>query len=458
MSIESVNPATGQVIQTYLSHAEADVTSAVIEADTAFQGWRHTGFSQRSECMRKAATILREQKNDFALLITREMGKPITQSLAEVEKCAAGCEHYAGHAEQYLAVEAVTTSATESYVAFEPLGTILAVMPWNFPFWQVFRFAAPALMAGNACLLKHASNVSGCALAIEEVFNKAGFPAGLFKTLLLESRRVEALIGNPKIQAVTLTGSGPAGKAVASAAGTALKKTVLELGGNDAYVVLKDADLSLAARICMQSRMNNAGQTCIAAKRFIVEESVLKEFESLVQQEIKNYPTGNPELAATKMGPMARPDLREELQRQVDESVEMGAICVAGGNIPAGPGAFYPATLLTNVNPDMPAFREELFGPVACVIPAKNEAAAIELANDSVFGLGAAVFSKDLEKAKRIATHQLEAGTCVVNDFVRSDPLLPFGGIKQSGYGRELSHYGIREFVNVKSVYVGPPD
>lgn len=456
MPIESINPANGLALKTYLPHSDAEVKRAILAADTAFQAWRHTPMPHRAACMRTAAEILRQKKHEYGLLITREMGKPITQAIAEVEKCAQGCEHYAEHAEKYLALEPVTGSANESYVAFEPLGVILAVMPWNFPFWQVFRFAAPALMAGNAGLLKHASNVSGCALAIEEIFVAAGFPAGLFKTLLLESHRVDKVIAHPVICAVTLTGSGPAGAAVASAAGRALKKSVLELGGNDAYVVLKDADLEQAARICTLSRMNNAGQTCIAAKRFIVEEFVLKPFEALVEEQVRLYTTGNPEDPNTKMGPLARPDLREELQRQVDESIAMGASLVLGGKIPTGPGAFYPATLLTNVNSDMPAFREELFGPVACIIPARDEITAIQLANDSVFGLGAAVFSRDIARAKDIATHRLEAGVCVVNDFVRSDPLLPFGGIKQSGYGRELSHFGIREFVNVKSVYVGP--
>ncbi|MFT7458665.1 MAG: succinate-semialdehyde dehydrogenase/glutarate-semialdehyde dehydrogenase [Planctomycetota bacterium] len=456
MTLESINPANGQSIKTYPAHSDAEVEDAIDKAVTAFKDWRHTDLDHRAACMRKAADILRINKQEYGLLVSREMGKPVKQAIAEIEKSAQACDHYADKAREYLAVESVQTSNSESYVAFEPLGVILAVMPWNFPFWQVIRFAAPALMAGNAGLLKHASNVSGCALAIEAVFHAAGFPAGLFKTLLIESKRVEAVVTNPAISAVTLTGSGPAGSAVASAAGMSLKKSVLELGGNDAYVVLKDADLLLAARICVQSRMNNAGQSCIAAKRLIVEAAVVKEFESLVAKELADYVAGDPEQEDTTLGPLARPDLREELQRQVDDSIAMGAICVLGGKIPEGDGAYYPATLLTNVTSEMPAFREELFGPVACIISARDEATAIQLANDSLFGLGAAVFSRDIEKAKKIATHQLEAGTCVVNDFVRSDALLPFGGIKQSGYGRELSHFGIREFVNVKTVYVGP--
>lgn len=457
MTIESINPATDHAIEKYLPHTESEVAQIIAGAETAFQAWRHTKLEHRAKCMRKAAELLRKNKQRYGLLITREMGKPIAQAVAEIEKCANCCEHYAENTGRYLAVESVDAATQESYVAFEPLGVILAVMPWNFPFWQVFRFAAPALMAGNAGLLKHASNVSGCALAIEKVFEEAGFPVGLFKALLLESKRVEAVINNPAVCAVTLTGSGPAGAAVAGTAGKALKKSVLELGGNDAYVVLKDADLALAARICVQSRMNNAGQTCIAAKRLIVVEAVQKQFEALVKQEVETWVAGNPELEDTRMGPMARPDLREELQRQVDESIDMGARCEVGGKIPPGAGAFYPATLLTNVTRDMPAFREELFGPVACIIPAVDEAEAIDLANDSIFGLGAAVFSRDVARAKDIALHRLEAGTCVVNDFVRSDPLLPFGGIKQSGFGRELSYFGIREFVNIKTVYVGPP-
>ncbi|MFM1897011.1 MAG: hypothetical protein RLZZ385_2085 [Pseudomonadota bacterium] len=455
MTLQSINPATGALLNTYTPHSDAEVAAAIAAADQAFRRWRDSDMDVRTQCLRKAAAILRERKQEYGLLITREMGKPIGQALAEVEKCAAGCEHYAEQGPRYLEPEMVKTAMPESFVSFEPLGVILAVMPWNFPFWQVFRFAAPALLAGNAGLLKHASNVSGCALAIETVLRDAGFPAGLFRSLLLESRRVEAVIKHPLVSAVTLTGSGPAGAAVASTAGQHLKKSVLELGGNDAYVVLKDADLNLAARICVHSRLNNAGQTCIAAKRLIVDSSVADAFEDLVLQELGNYPCGNPESPDTKMGPLARPDLRDELQHQVDASIAAGARCLRGGSIPAGNGAFYPATLLTDITPDMPAFREELFGPVVCIVRADDEEAAIALANDSQFGLGAAVFSRDMDKARHIATHRLEAGTCVVNDFVRSDPLLPFGGIKQSGYGRELSHFGIREFVNIKTVYVG---
>ena len=455
MTLDSINPANGQSIKAYPTHSDAEVKEAIDKAVTAFEDWRHSDPYHRTACMKKAANILRNNKQQYALLISREMGKPVKQAIAEIEKSAQACDHYADHARDYLSVESVQTSNSESFVAFEPLGVILAVMPWNFPFWQVIRFAAPALMAGNAGLLKHASNVSGCALAIEAVFMAAGFPAGLFKTLLIESTRVEAIVKNPAISAVTLTGSAPAGSAVASAAGKALKKSLLELGGNDAYLVLKDADLPLAARLCVQSRMNNAGQSCIAAKRLIVEAAVVKEFESLVAKELAAYVATDPEQEYTLLGPLARPDLRAELQRQVDASITMGATCLLGGKIPEGDGSYYPATLLTGVTSNMPAFREELFGPVACIIPVSDEASAIKLANDSVFGLGAAVFSRDIEKAKKIATHQLEAGTCVVNDFVRSDPLLPFGGIKQSGYGRELSHFGIREFVNVKTVCVG---
>tara|TARA_R110002074_G_scaffold170006_2_gene332224 strand:- start:3432 stop:4811 length:1380 start_codon:yes stop_codon:yes gene_type:complete len=456
MTLESINPANGRPIKIYSSHSDAEVKEAIYKAVNAFETWRHSELDHRATCMRKAADILKKNKQQYGLLISREMGKPIKQAIAEIEKSAQACAHYADNAQEYLTCESVQTSNSESFVAFEPLGVILAVMPWNFPFWQVIRFAAPALMAGNAGLLKHASNVSGCALAIEAVFIAAGFPAGLFKTLLVDSKRVEAIVKNPAISAVTLTGSGPAGSAVASAAGMSLKKSVLELGGNDAYLVLKDADLPLAARLCVQSRMNNAGQSCIAAKRLIVEATVMKEFESLVAKELADYVAADPEQEDTMLGPLARPDLRTELQRQVDDSIAMGATCLLGGKIPEGDGTYYPATLLTDVTSDMPAFREELFGPVACIISASDEATAIKLANDSLFGLGAAVFSRDIEKAKRIATHQLEAGTCVVNDFVRSDQLLPFGGIKQSGYGRELSHFGIREFVNVKTVYVGP--
>ncbi|MBT8146740.1 MAG: NAD-dependent succinate-semialdehyde dehydrogenase [Gammaproteobacteria bacterium] len=455
MTMLSINPATGQTIAEYQTHSTEKVEQLITEARTAFESWRFKPLAERAEVVRKAAAILNKNRESYALLMTREMGKPVSQSLAEIDKCADACVFYAEKSSEFLAPDRVKTNAPESFVCYEPLGVVLAVMPWNFPFWQVFRFAAPGLMAGNAGLLKHASNVSGCALAIEDVFREAGLPAGLFSTLLIKSSDVEQVIRHRDVSAVTLTGSGPAGAAVASTAGQELKKSVLELGGSDAYVVLADADLDLAARVCAMSRMNNNGQTCIAAKRLIVDAQVKQQFEEKLLQEMKRYQTGNPELEATNQGPMARADLRDELHQQVEESIRLGARCLLGGSVPDEAGAFYPATLLTDVEESMPAFNQELFGPVASVIAATDEEEAISKANDSDFGLGAAVFSQDIDKARHIAAHRLEAGTCVVNDFVRSDPRLPFGGIKQSGYGRELSHFGMHEFVNIKTVYTG---
>jgi len=378
----------------------------------------------------------------------------LREARAEVEKCAAGCEHYARAAEKYLADEIIGTDASKSYAAFRPLGVVLAVMPWNFPFWQVFRFLAPALMAGNAGLLKHASNVPGCALAIEQIVREAGFPPDLFRTLLIGSRQVDRVIGHPRVMAVTLTGSTPAGKAVARKAGEALKKSVLELGGSDPYIVLEDADLDAAASVCAAGRLQNCGQSCIAAKRFIVIESVRERFEALLVKVMKEKKAGDPMDDNTDMGPMARADLREELHDQVKRSVDKGAKVLLGGEIPSGPGAYYPATILTQVKKGMAAFDEEMFGPVAAVISAKDEAAAVALANDTVFGLGGGVLTGDAARGERIARNDLEAGNCFVNAFVKSDPRLPFGGVKESGYGRELSHYGIKEFVNIKTVWV----
>jgi succinate-semialdehyde dehydrogenase/glutarate-semialdehyde dehydrogenase len=383
-----------------------------------------------------------------------EMGKPVAAGRAEADKCAWVCEYYADHAEGFLADEPIATDATHSFVRYEPLGVVLAVMPWNFPLWQVFRFAAPALMAGNAGVLKHASNVCGCALAIEDVFRRAGFPEHLFRSLLVGSRQVDALLGHPRIMAATLTGSTPAGKAVARRAGELLKKTVLELGGSDPYLILEDADVEAAAATCVASRLINSGQSCIAAKRFIVVEPVRSRFEELFVQGMRAAKMGDPLAEDVQVGPQARVDLRDELHGQVERSLLAGARCLLGGAIPPGPGAFYPPTVLADVHPGMPAFDEELFGPVGAIVPARDEAEAIRLANQSVFGLGAAVFTRDVARGERIAARELEAGSCFVNASVKSDPRLPFGGIKQSGYGRELAVFGIREFVNIKTIYV----
>jgi succinate-semialdehyde dehydrogenase/glutarate-semialdehyde dehydrogenase len=404
--------------------------------------------------MRSAGRVLRENADGYAVLMANEMGKPVSQGRAEVEKCAWVCDYYADNAAAFLKAEPVETDAAKSFVTFQPLGVVLAVMPWNFPLWQVFRFAAPALMAGNAGVLKHASNVPGCALAIEDVFGKAGFPSDVFRTLLVGSAQVNAIIENPHVKAVTLTGSTPAGRAVARKAGEMLKKTVLELGGSDPYVVFADADLHAAVSTCVTSRLINSGQSCINAKRFVVVEPLRQQFETLFVERMRGMQMGDPLDESTEVGPQARADLRDELNEQVSKSIAKGARCLLGGEVPDGPGAFYPPTVLTDVTRGMPAYDEELFGPVAAIITAKNEHEAIEIANDSVFGLGAAVFTSDVAKGEQIAAEELEAGACFVNAFVKSDPRLPFGGIKESGYGRELSHYGIREFVNIKTVFV----
>jgi succinate-semialdehyde dehydrogenase / glutarate-semialdehyde dehydrogenase len=454
MSIAAVNPTTGEVIREYREMAPPEVGGALAEARETFATWSRTSFEARGVLTREAARLLRERADDLARLMALEMGKPIRDGRAEAEKCAWVCEHYAEQAAGYLCSEPVETGARASYVAYRPLGPVLAVMPWNFPLWQVFRFAAPALMAGNVGLLKHASNVPGCALAIEEIFRDAGFPRGAFRTLLIGGSRVAEIIADPAVVAVTRTGSTPAGRSVARAAGECLKMTVLELGGSDPYVVLADADIARAARVCARARLTNSGQSCIAAKRFIVEEGVYDSFLEAFLAEMRAAKVGDPLLAETEVGPLARHDLREELHEQVRASVAAGARRLLGGEIPDGPGAFYPPTVLTEVSPGMPAYEDELFGPVAAVIRARDEADAIHIANDTCFGLGAAVFTSDTARGQRIAEEELEAGCCFVNAAVRSDPRLPFGGIKESGYGRELSSFGIREFVNVKTVYV----
>jgi succinate-semialdehyde dehydrogenase / glutarate-semialdehyde dehydrogenase len=454
MPLRSVNPTDGSLIREYAETTPDEVASALAVAARAFEGWRRTSFAERAVVLRRTGALLRERREELARLMALEMGKPVAQGRAEADKCAWVCEHYAEHAERFLAPEEAPTDASRSYVAFEPLGPVLAVMPWNFPLWQVFRFAAPALMAGNVGLLKHASNVSGCALAIEEVLHAAGVPRDAFRTLLVGSSRVAALIEAREVVAVTLTGSTPAGRAVAAKAGACLKKTVLELGGSDPYVILGDADLEKAAETCAASRLVNGGQSCIAAKRFVVVETVLQRFQELLVERIRARRLGDPLENGVDVGPQARRDLRDELHRQVEASVARGARPLLGCRVPDGPGAFYPPSVLTGVTPGVPAFDEELFGPVAAIVAAKDERDAIRLANHTVFGLGAAVFTRDLERGERIARHELAAGSCFVNAFVKSDPRLPFGGIRESGYGRELGPFGIREFVNVKTVYV----
>ncbi len=453
MGITSVNPATGRTIKTYDEMTSEEAAAAVAQAHDTWQAWRTTSFATRATHMKKTAGILRERKHELAKLMAAEMGKPLKQGVAEAEKCAWVCDYYADNAEAHLAPDVIKTEGSRSYVAFEPLGVVLAIMPWNFPLWQVYRFAAPAIMAGNAGVLKHASNVPGCALAIEEIFMQAEVPEGVFRTLLVGNKQVKAVIEDPLVRAVTLTGSTPAGKAVAAQAGAVLKKTVLELGGSDPYVVLEDADLDFAAETCVNSRLINSGQSCIAAKRFVVVEPVLAAFTTRFVSLMKAKKMGDPLVEGTDVGPQARHDLRDALHKQVVASVEQGAGLLLGGEVPPGDGAYYPPTVLADVKSGMPAYDEELFGPVAVIIEAKDESDAVRIANDTIFGLGAAVFTKDAARGERIA-RAFEAGATFVNSAVASDPRLPFGGIKESGYGRELGAYGIKEFVNVKTVYV----
>jgi succinate-semialdehyde dehydrogenase/glutarate-semialdehyde dehydrogenase len=452
----STNPATGEQIASYDEHTADEVAEFVDEAHRQHLRWRRTDLGERAEVLRRTADALDARADELAGLMAAEMGKPVTAGRSEVEKCAWACRYYADHGEEHLADIHLDADRQRSYIHHEPLGVVLAVMPWNFPLWQVLRFAAPALMAGNAGLLKHASNVTGCAMAIEELFRAGGAPDGLFRTLVIPSKQVESVLEHPLVRAATLTGSVPAGAAVAETAGRLLKKTVLELGGSDPYVVLADADVAAAAKTCATSRLINSGQSCIAAKRFIVVDEVHDTFVEAFVAEMEAAIVGDPMDEATTVGPQAQESLRDELHDQVQRSTAAGAHLVLGGMLPSGEGAFYPPTVLTGVTPDMAAGAEETFGPVAAVLRARDEAHAIELANQTSFGLGAAVFTQDLERGERIAAEELEAGCCFVNDFVASDPRLPFGGIKDSGYGRELSHLGIREFVNEKTVVVGP--
>lgn len=451
--MKSVNPATGELIRDYPEFSDQLVSDAVNATRAAFLDWRYTDFTKRAVHMRQVAAILRAEKDSLALLMTLEMGKPIRDARAEVEKCAAACEYYAENAAQMLADEPVTTESSRSFIAYQPVGVVLAVMPWNFPFWQVIRFAVPALMAGNGAVLKHASNVSGCALALEGIFRKAGFPENLFRTLLISGQRVTSVIGHPNIAAVTLTGSVEAGRSVSETCGKYLKKSVLELGGSDPYLVLEDADIAHAAETCARSRLINSGQSCIAAKRFIVVDEVYNDFLESFTAAMKKRRMGDPTDPETDIGPQSSLKLRNDLAQQVESSVKAGATIILGGKIPEGPGAFYPATILADVTPGMPAYSEELFGPVASLIRVRNEIEAVNVANDSRFGLGAAVFTQDAERGESIA-RKLESGCVAVNDFVKSDPRLPFGGIKESGYGRELSTFGIREFVNIRSIVI----
>lgn len=452
--MKSINPSTGKILEKYEEMDNAMLVDIAQKAAGEQQNWRRRSFEDRAELLVNAAEILEKRKSEFAELMANEMGKPLAQGESEIEKCAWVCNYYADNAADFLKNQIISTDAKKSYVTFNPLGTVLAIMPWNFPFWQLFRFAAPALMAGNAAILKHASNVPGCAMAIEEVLHEAGIPNQIFRTVIAGSDQIQELIAHPKIAAVTLTGSIRAGKAVASTAGSHLKKCVLELGGSDPYVILSDADIERSAETCVTSRLINSGQSCIAAKRFIVVEDVFDPFLEQMVKGMKSKKVGDPFEESTDVGPMARENLRDDLHQQVQKSIEAGAECVLGGEISHRNGAYYPPTVLTNVSPGMPAYEEEFFGPVASVIKVRDEKEAIKVANDTKFGLGAAIFSEDVGHAEKIAANDLEAGCCFVNEFVKSDPRLPFGGIKHSGFGRELSHFGIQEFVNIKTVYL----
>lgn len=455
MSIQSINPATEEVLETFELYSEAQVQQALDEARHAFLAWRDTSFAERSTLFQRVAAYLREHKARLAQIATVEMGKPIVEAEAEVEKCAFNCEFYAEHAEKFLADEQVKANATQSYVAFRPVGVVLALMPWNFPYWQVFRFAAPALMAGNTAVLKHASNVSRVALEIERVFQACGFPKGTFRTVLVPGAETHPLIEDARIAAVTLTGSEEAGMAVAATSGHVLKKNVLELGGSDAFIVLEDADLDGAAQTAVRARFQNTGQSCIAAKRFIVVESVADAFVQKFVEAASTLQVGDPMDRKTQIGPMARGDLRESLEQQVQASVKMGAKVVLGGTRLEGKGYFFAPTIVTDVTPEMSLFREETFGPVAAVIRARDAEHAVELANDSIFGLGGNLWTRNIERGRTLA-RRLESGGVFINGMTASDPRLPFGGVKRSGYGRELSSFGIREFVNIQTVWIGP--
>ncbi len=451
--MKSINPANGNLIKEYKEHNDAEVEEIVKAVDADWQIWKNEPSVQRKTLMLKAAAVLRQKKAEFAKTISEEMGKPLSESMAEVEKSAWVCDYYAVNAEFLLADERIQSDASKSFVSFAPIGVVLAVMPWNFPFWQVFRFAAPALMAGNAGVLKHASNVQGCALAIESVFQLAGFPSNLFRNLIIKSNQVDAVIKNPKIKACTLTGSEFAGSRVAMTAGKEIKKTVLELGGADIFLVLKDADIQKAAKVAVQARMLNNGQSCIAAKRFIIDQSIEKEFLQLLHTELDKLKIGNPLDEKVNVGPLARLDLREEIHAQIQSSIAQGALLERGGAFINGDGYFYQPTIVTNLKSGMKLYHEESFGPVFSVIRFETEEQAIQIANDSDFGLGGSLWTNDLIKAEKMA-REIESGGIFINGMTKSDPRLPFGGIKKSGYGRELSHYGIKEFVNIKTIWI----
>lgn len=454
MDIKTINPSTEEELQSYALLTGEQINLFIEAAHTSYQIWRTTDFLYRKKLILNLANALRARKKEFSTLISTEMGKPITAGEAEIEKCAWVCEHYAKHAKGYLLPNDIKTNLYKTMICYLPLGIIFGIMPWNFPFWQVFRFAAPTIMAGNAVILKHAPNTTGCGNAIAQLFLEEGFPEYLFQHFVIDNDLASQVIAHDKISAVTLTGSQQAGRIVAANASKHLKKTVLELGGNDPYIILADADIELAAKSVVTSRLNNSGQVCIAAKRTIVVKDIIDTVITCILKNISTYKIGNPLDANTDLGPLAREDLRDTLHKQVQDSIRAGATLLKGGKLPSGKGYYYPPTVLTNVMPGMPAFDEELFGPVISIISAEDEKHAIQLANKSQYGLGAAIFTQNIERGEYLATNEIEAGACMVNGFLSSDPRVPFGGIKHSGYGRELSREGILEFVNIKTVGV----
>ncbi|MGM9322721.1 NAD-dependent succinate-semialdehyde dehydrogenase [Deinococcus aquaticus] len=455
--MQSVNPATGETFATHDDHTTEQVQAAITAAHRAYGEYRRTTFAQRSEWMNAAADVLERRVEELALLATREMGKTLEAARQEVRKCASACRYYAEHAGAFLASEPVKTEADEAFVTYQPLGVVLAVMPWNFPYWQAFRFIAPTLMAGNTGLLKHASNVPGCALAIEDVLREAGFPAGVFTTLLIGSRDVEAVLKDPRVTAVSLTGSEGAGRAVSATAGAELKPAVMELGGSDPFIVMPSADIELAAKTAVTARTINNGQSCIAAKRFIVHSDVYDAFTDAFVAGLSALKVGNPELEDTDVGPLATPQIREDIERQVQDAVSKGARLRTGGQVPEGQGNYYPVTALDHLTPDMDVWLEETFGPVALIFRVQSLDEAVELANTTTFGLGSSAWTNDAGERERFI-RDLEAGAVFINSMVASDPRLPFGGVKNSGFGRELGRHGILQFVNIKSVSIGAPD
>ncbi|GCE27389.1 succinate-semialdehyde dehydrogenase [Dictyobacter alpinus] len=455
MSIQSINPATEEVLESFEAYNKEQIDAALEDAHNSFKSWRKTSFAERSKLFHRLASYMRENKAQLARIASLEMGKPIVESEAEVEKCALNCDYYADNAEKFLAPQEMQSNATKSYASFQPLGVVLALMPWNFPYWQVMRFAAPSLMAGNTAILKHASNVSRLSLEIEKMFQASGFPHGVFRTVLVPGAETEALIKDPRIAAVTLTGSEAAGTKVAATSGSVLKKHVLELGGSDAYIVLADADLDAAAKTAVQARYQNTGQSCIAAKRFFVEDSVADEFTEKFVKYTSQLRIGDPLDRETKVGPLARKDLRETLDKQVQDSLSQGAKLALGGKKVEGNGYYYEPTILVDVQPEMTVFKEETFGPVAAVIRVRDAQQAIELANASIYGLSSNLWTRNVDRAQELAK-EIEAGGVFINGMTASAPSLPFGGVKHSGYGRELSHFGIQEFVNVQTIWIGP--